>query len=381
MILASSNIKPQPGFVLVDLPLVSNTVKTKSGIEFTFDSSYEKERHATITGTIVALPDYMMIEANERDDNKIRRVRKRVECEVMVGDKVFFENQAIEIAKQWTRFGGYWERAEMGGIKERKALIPYNLLILAKRGEQLIPLNDHVIAKRLKLENISNTAGEIKVDDQAIQIEGQKILLPAADFSELVTQKSPYQEQIDRIKSDPRLSAKNKEAMMRRVEKYYQRNPQADVTHKSGSLKTRYAGNKAEVVVAPAYIQMAPGTIIIHEAESDIYIENSFNKELEDEIIYMKVDDVFCIDSADGPCAYGNKVIILPDEAETEKGGFIIPERFQKRGWTGRIASKGPLVTMVDEGDRVHYNTVGATQLAAGEMVVRELEIFGTYED
>lgn len=375
------DLKPGTGLILVELPLFNTTVTTKSGINFTFDPSFESDRHQTVSGTVIAMADVIKVwEIVREGDKKITRRQKTIPNELQIGDKVWFDNQSVLVAKKWEKWGGYWERAEMGGIKERLLLIPYDQLICAKRGEELISVNNHVIASKIrithdteKVDKISGTAVSY------IPLEGSELVAPGANFKELKVTKTPYQLEYERIKNDSRISNKNKDALLRWVEKTYINNPDLDTARVSGMVANSYEKNRAIILCAPPDSGIKSGDRFVYDDESDIPVEHSYQKELPEDAIYMKLDDVLCLDSEAGPVAYANKVVIEPAEEESTAGSFYIPEAHRKKVWKGIIVSAGPNVKEVEVGDEVMFNPIGATRMEDGEYMVRETEVFGKY--
>ena len=370
---------PKNGLVLLQIPIFSNKVKTASGIEFEFDPSFDRDRHQSVMGTVMLLPDVTIINDIERvGDKQLRQVKKQVENELQVGDIVYFDRNALEVAKKWEVWGGYWEKISNSHPLQRFALIPYEFLILAIRDGKFVSINNHVICERIKVR-----AKEVEVNGGKVNVvDGESpIVKLASDYSNYQVAKSPFQEEYERIKGDDRIKQKDKDRLLQWLEMKYAANPELD-DRASYSRQTEdlYERQLAMVKVAPANSFLKEGDIIFHEQESDLKIENSYNTTLPP-FVYMKVDDVFCLVKDEQPYPIMNKVIIQLDPVETQKGSFIIPDRFQKVGGRGTIAEKGPTVDgEISVGDRVYFNILGAVILDENRYMVRDTEVICKFE-
>jgi len=318
-----NKFEPGSGLVLLKLYEADETIKTAGGLQLYVDLSYEKERHAVVRGTVVAIAPIIhvtdIIRYGKGLGKKLRVVKEPL---IANGDTVYFEQNAVELGKQWHQSGGYFEN-EVDGKIERYLLIPYGFLICYVRNDEIYSLNNYVVAEQLPSET----------EEQFIEGYGNAII--------------------------------NKET-------------------KSPILLLQWEKHKkllAKVVAAPLDSGLEIDEIILHEQESDVCIENSYNITLDKRYIYMLVDDIFCTMENGFPMPFSDKVVIVPEPIKKEAGRFLIPESARKQHSIGTVSEIGGLVTDVKPGDRVYFILAGATMLDTGEYMVRQPEIVMILEE
>lgn len=132
--------------------LIENS-KDSSGIFV--DQDYEKNKHQTVIGKVIAVPNKLRYTG--REAHKIRQVKSRssrqqlkllrlnaysldydVDMELQVGDTIWIDFTAILEAKQ------------SGLVTKEGLLVRYDGVILAKRNDSIIPVNGNVIIESLK---------------------------------------------------------------------------------------------------------------------------------------------------------------------------------------------------------------------------------------
>jgi len=117
-------------WVLIRLDGENNSVKLKSGIELYVDCSYEPERNATVTGTIVGLPSHLQYTG-------IANVGMPWDCplEAKLGDKCVVYYLSIVNALKPQESRCFVENGE------RYVIIQYNFIYALIREEKIIPIN------------------------------------------------------------------------------------------------------------------------------------------------------------------------------------------------------------------------------------------------
>lgn len=143
------NIKIRHDYVLVRLEQNSNDA---TGIHL--DQDYDKNKHLSVYGTVMAVPDKLRYTG--REAHEVRKVKSRsfrqqaklvqlnahtldydVDMEVQVGDEV------------WLEYTGVIDAKDKGLVFEDKILVRYDCIVVARRDEQIIPVNGHLLVEQI----------------------------------------------------------------------------------------------------------------------------------------------------------------------------------------------------------------------------------------
>lgn len=142
--------------VLVEVDqLRYETTKTKSGLELYVDDTHVLHQYTVRHGVVAKLPEKLMF----WDEDKESGLPWRTEMEIEVGDAVWFTGMSSHSGEKLSFKG------------KKYILIPYQDLYVAKRGEQVIPLNSNILlepisktVKALAYEKVSDSATVAKID-------------------------------------------------------------------------------------------------------------------------------------------------------------------------------------------------------------------------
>jgi len=142
-------------FVLIKLDKENDSIKTASGFTLYVDTSFEKEKHATVTGEVWGLPSRL-----EYTGKANKGMGWRTDMEIQYGDRVIVYYLAIINALTPSN-----QRYFMEG-EDRYVFVPYSSIFTVIRDGEIIPVNGYVliepcgdpfqeaVIKRLRLLNI-----------------------------------------------------------------------------------------------------------------------------------------------------------------------------------------------------------------------------------
>lgn len=122
--------------VLIKLDSDNSIIKTKSGIELYLDTSYEPEKHITITGEVVALPSKLYYSGLPN-----KGMPWKINMELQVGDKVFIYYLAVSNAFRKETFNAIVED------DARYVFIKYQSIFAAIRDGKLFPINGYILVE------------------------------------------------------------------------------------------------------------------------------------------------------------------------------------------------------------------------------------------
>lgn len=365
MILNVQVSKPAKNMVLLEIPPPDTTITLKNGLQLYFDNTFDKERYSTVMAVVKGVPDSVKVRKVVRDGDKLKPVWTVLKQELEIGDVVYMEYTTLHNAKEWSskEWGGIWENCYMGDITDRLALIHYDYILFARRGEKIIAINDNVIVQRIKEET----------DEEYIEGLGY-VAMDKKDDRKIVLINHDWEKELNNLKKDYTETVKKnfKSSVQRISDKEYGEDLEGQ---QRWVMKQKMQRNRALVIAAPEDSGLVPGDIILHEKDADVPVESSYTKTLPEDYCCMKSDHIFCkqVNGEDAP--YHDKVLVRPDKAPEKIGSFFIPESSQKQPMTGTILKVGPEVKEVSPEDRVYFVIPGATVMDTGDMLVREAEV------
>ena len=128
--------KTHGNHVLIKLDPENNSVRLKSGMELFVDTTYEVEKHITITGEVMALP------------SKLHYCGKpnigmpwKINMELQIGDKVFMYYLSVANAFRKETFNAIVEE------DARYVFIKYQYIFAAMRDGKLFPINGYILVE------------------------------------------------------------------------------------------------------------------------------------------------------------------------------------------------------------------------------------------
>jgi hypothetical protein len=122
--------------ILIRLDAENDHIKLKGGMTLYVDSTYDPEKHATVTGTVFGLPSHLTYTGKANVG-----MPWKTDMELQEGDKVIVYYLAILNAfkPEQKRF--------FTKDNERYVFIPYQSIFVAIRGDQIIPINGYVLVE------------------------------------------------------------------------------------------------------------------------------------------------------------------------------------------------------------------------------------------
>lgn len=78
----------------------------------------------------------------------------------------------------------------------------------------------------------------------------------------------------------------------------------------------------------------------------------------------------------------GNRIMVLPDEAEEKINGIYVPDQLKKNPPKGKVESIGSECTHIKVGNTVYFNEHSGSPLkidGVDYLIMRETDIFGIY--
>ncbi len=120
-------------------------VITSNGNSLLIDTSYELNNHAVMSGVVVALPEHLLYSRDRHGE--VDSVECDAEMELQIGDTVWFHHNLIENCV---------DNEEV--IKDDSGYLVsgnYDMLYMAKRGEEIIPINGWCLVEPVS-DEISN---------------------------------------------------------------------------------------------------------------------------------------------------------------------------------------------------------------------------------
>lgn len=130
-------LKPQSNHVLIKVDRKQDEITFKSGVKLYLDTSFEKEKHAPVTGQVVAVPDKLVYSRNNPAS-----LEWDTEMEAKVGDQTIVYYMAA--ANAFTKDISKSLEDENGN---HYMFVNYQNIYLVIRGDEIIPLNGYCIAK------------------------------------------------------------------------------------------------------------------------------------------------------------------------------------------------------------------------------------------
>ena len=126
-------------FVLIKLDRENTSVKLKNGIELYLDTSFEPEKHATITGTIYGLPSHLIYTGKPN-----LGMPWLTPMEIEFGDKVIIYYLSVVNALRKEKENYFLE----GG--DRYIMIEYQYIFAVVREDKIIPINGYVLVEPIE---------------------------------------------------------------------------------------------------------------------------------------------------------------------------------------------------------------------------------------
>jgi len=120
-------------YVLVRLDAENDRIKTKNGIELYLDTSYEPEKHVTVTGIVCGVPSRL-------SDN----IPWKTDIEVQIGDRVIVYYLSV--------MNAFSKNDPKYFIKngKRYVFINYRSIFVVIRQEKIIPINGYCLIKPME---------------------------------------------------------------------------------------------------------------------------------------------------------------------------------------------------------------------------------------
>lgn len=126
--------KTHGNHVLIKLDQENNSVRLKSGLELFVDTTYEVEKHITITGEVMALPSKLYYSGRPNIG-----MPWETEMELKVGDRVFMYYLSVANAFRKETFNAIVEE------DARYVFIKYQYIFATIRNGELYPLNGYCL--------------------------------------------------------------------------------------------------------------------------------------------------------------------------------------------------------------------------------------------
>lgn len=119
---------------LIRLDAENNSIKLKSGFELYIDTSFDAEKHATVSGEVCGLPSHLTYTGKPNQG-----MPWLTDMEIQEGDRVICYYLAIVNA--------FKPEQQRYFIKEndRYVFIPYSSIFVVIRGEKIIPINGYCL--------------------------------------------------------------------------------------------------------------------------------------------------------------------------------------------------------------------------------------------
>ena len=130
-------------YVLVKELRKNDELLLRSGHKLYLDTSYEKEKHASVYGLVVKVPEKLYF---DKESHSTKSVYYDVDIELKSGDIGFFNYMCVQNCIDNNAF--------LLDGEDVYFFIKYDLFICAKRGDDVIPVNGFVIVEALENENI-----------------------------------------------------------------------------------------------------------------------------------------------------------------------------------------------------------------------------------
>lgn len=131
-------------YILVKPNFNTDKVKLKSGEELWIDTSYEREKHAATTGTVIRVPERLYFSYN----NGGQSVDFDVDMELKEGDKVYFHYLSCLNALKDCRYVVYED--------EYYLWIKYDSMYVGKRGEDIVMLNGWMLMEPINIDSFKS---------------------------------------------------------------------------------------------------------------------------------------------------------------------------------------------------------------------------------
>ena len=166
-------------YVVLEIDIRDGIYKMQNGAEIIIDTSFEKIDHQTVVGTVIKVPE------NLRYTRKYTNLRKSMDwqtkTQIMYGDKVWVGYYALLLASGKT--DGYENYVyEVGD--DIYIMVPYQELIVAKRGDEIIPLNGYCLLEAVETNTVDQERFNIddpNIDFRALmgnKVGGNKLIIP-----------------------------------------------------------------------------------------------------------------------------------------------------------------------------------------------------------
>lgn len=128
--------RTQGNHVLVKLDQENNSVRLKSGLELFVDTTYEVEKHITVTGEVMALPTKLHYSGQPNIG-----MPWETEMELKIGDRVFMYYLSVANAFRKETFNAIVEE------DARYVFIKYQYIFAAIRDGKLFPINGYLLVE------------------------------------------------------------------------------------------------------------------------------------------------------------------------------------------------------------------------------------------
>ena len=137
--------------VLIKLDPENTSVKLKNGMDLYIDTSYDTEKHSTVTGEVWGLPSHLSYfgEGN-------RGMPWLTPMEIRMGDKAIIYYLAVinALKKENKKF--------IIEGKDRYIFVPYSSVYAVIRGENIIPLNGYCLIEAIEDPSITSDKESFK---------------------------------------------------------------------------------------------------------------------------------------------------------------------------------------------------------------------------
>jgi hypothetical protein len=128
--------RTQGNHVLIKLDQENNSVRLKSGLELFVDTTYEVEKHITVTGEVMALPSKLYYSGRPNIG-----MPWETEMELKIGDRVFMYYLSVANAFRKETFNAIVEE------DARYVFIKYQYIFAAIRDGKLFPINGYLLVE------------------------------------------------------------------------------------------------------------------------------------------------------------------------------------------------------------------------------------------